>query len=132
MIKNILFAAAVAASIGCVAPPAVATVFGSVWVAPPVAQDEVAPSPRPGYVRAPGYWDWRRNRHVWVAGSWEPECRGYSYNAAQWQQHDGRWSLRREEWVRGEPVIAPQPRPFPPVPRLYSPPLMEATGSPHS
>ena len=132
MIKKMLFAAALAASMGCVALPAAAAVSGAVWVAPPVLRQGAVPAPAPGYVWASGYWDWRRNRHVWVAGSWVPERRGYSYNAPQWQQHDGRWSPRRGEWVRGEPVIVPQPRLFPPVPRGYGPPVMEAPGSPHS
>ena len=100
MIKRLILAAAILASMAGVAIPSAAAVF--VRVEPPAPRAEVAPLPRRGYVWAPGYWDWRRNHHVWVAGSWVRERRGYRYNAPQWQQRDDRWYLERGRWARGD------------------------------
>ncbi|WP_432377347.1 YXWGXW repeat-containing protein [Duganella sp. P38] len=41
-----------------------------ITVAPPPPRYERIPAPRAGYIWAPGYWDWRGNRHEWVGGSW--------------------------------------------------------------
>lgn len=52
-----IFGAIVASAIGATALPALAAVY--VDVAPPSPREEVIPTPRHGYVWAPGYWDWR-------------------------------------------------------------------------
>ena len=38
---------------------------------PPPPVYEVVPAPRAGYIWAPGYWDYERNRHIWRKGHWE-------------------------------------------------------------
>ena len=101
MIKQALFAALVAASLGSVAVPASAADIGlSINIAPPAPRYEVVPAPRPGYVWAPGYWNWQHNRHVWVAGSWARARPGYVYAQPAWVDRGGRWELQRGGWNR--------------------------------
>jgi WXXGXW repeat (2 copies) len=73
-------------------------------VAPPVPYVEVVPSYRHGYVWVPGYWDWRADRyggrHVWIAGTWVRERRGYAYVPHQWVHRDGYWVQSRGRWDR--------------------------------
>lgn len=68
--------------------------------APPPPRVEVVPAPRPGYLWAPGYWDWRGGRHYWVRGNWVRERRGYAYHHPEWVQEGGRWHLNHGGWVR--------------------------------
>jgi hypothetical protein len=98
MIRKILMAAAVAATLGSITAPVAAAVY--VKVAPPEPRSEVVPAPRRGYTWAPGYWDWRGNRHVWVAGHWVKERRGYAYHEPRWVERDGRWMQERRGWQR--------------------------------
>ena len=72
---------------------------------PPAVRYERAPAPRAGYVWAPGYWDWRGNRHAWVSGHWVRERPGYVYYAPNWRYDDGRWRLHRERWDRGNRYV---------------------------
>jgi hypothetical protein len=103
MIKKILLATALAAAFTGVTVPAVATAAVIVvHTAPPAPREEVVPAPRHGYVWAPGYWDWRNNRHVWVKGTWVRERRGYVYHQPEWREHDGRWEMTRGSWARGD------------------------------
>ncbi|MQR00002.1 YXWGXW repeat-containing protein [Glaciimonas soli] len=69
--------------------------------APPPPRYEVVPVPRPGYIWAPGYWDWVGGRHVWRTGNWARARPGYQYNRPQWVQHGGRWELNRGGWAQG-------------------------------
>ena len=73
-----------------------------IGVPPPVPVYEVVPAPRPGYVWAPGYWDYRGHNHVWVKGRWVRERPGYVYFAPQWRHDRGRWHLQREYWGPAE------------------------------
>ena len=98
MMKKLLIAALVAGSFGSVAIPASADVL--VRVAPPAPRVEVVPEARRGYTWAPGYWDWKRGRHVWVKGHWVRERKGYVYNAPTWEEHNGRWRMHRGAWAR--------------------------------
>ena len=98
MMKKILLASAVVAAMGSVTVPAQAAVF--VEVAPPPPRVEVMPAPRRGYTWAPGYWDYRGNRHAWVAGHWERERVGYAYVPHAWVERDGRWYMERHGWER--------------------------------
>ncbi len=100
MIKKVLFVSMIAASVGGTAIPAAAAVY--VQIGPPAMRVETVPAPRRGYVWAPGYWNWRSNHHVWVAGSWMRERPGYAYHSPKWVQHDGRWSQERAGWSRGD------------------------------
>src|SRR4029079_7093102 len=88
MIKKVLFASMMAASVGGIAVPAAAAIY--VQLAPPEMRAEAAPAasavyvqvalperrveavpaPRVGYVWARGYWNWRGNHHVWAGGTW--------------------------------------------------------------
>ena len=101
MMKKLLLAAMVAASLGAVAPAtSAATVY--VQVAPPPAREEVMPQPRRGYAWVPGYWNWRNHQHVWVGGRWMRERPGYRYQGPQWREHEGRWMIERGRWSRGD------------------------------
>jgi hypothetical protein len=100
MMKKLLLAAMLAGSLGTVTLPATsATII--VHNAPPPPRHERVPAARRGYVWAPGYWDWRGNRHVWVKGNWQRERRGYAYHQPRWEQHNGKWQMNRGGWVRG-------------------------------
>jgi hypothetical protein len=100
MIKKILFATMIAASMGGIATPAAAAVDVFVQVAPPPMRYEAVPAPRNGQVWAPGYWDWRNNSHVWHAGNWERDRPGHHYQPTQWQERDGRWHREPSRWDR--------------------------------
>ncbi len=70
--------------------------------APPQPAEESMPAPREGYVWAPGYWDWRENRHAWAKGHWVKARPGYRYVGPRWVQDQGRWNLYAENWVKDE------------------------------
>jgi hypothetical protein len=74
---------------------------GYVAVAPPPPRYERVPHPRPGYVWSPGYWDWRGNRHEWVAGYWIAERPGYAYYEPRWVEREGHWRREEGRWERG-------------------------------
>ncbi len=101
MIKPILFATLMGASLGAVTP-SMAAIDIYVQVAPPAPRYEPVPPPRRGYVWVPGYWDWRNQRHVWVGGTWARERPGYHYEHSRWVERDGRWGLERGNWRRGD------------------------------
>jgi len=89
-----------AGALGSVVAPAVsATVI--IQNAPPPPRAERVPPSRRGYVWAPGYWDWRGHRHVWVKGGWMRARPGYSYHQPRWEQQDGKWRMDRGSWVQG-------------------------------
>jgi len=96
--KKTLIAALLASSIGAVALPAAAEIY--VNIAPPAPRYEVVPAPRAGYVWAPGYWDWRGHRHVWVRGHWERERHGYYWHPNRWIERDGHYVLEKGRWDR--------------------------------
>ena len=101
MIRKILTAAMIAASLGGIAvatPAAALNIY--VQTAPPPARYEVVPDERRGYTWAPGYWNWRNERHQWVAGSWVHDRPGYRYHEAKWEQHDKGWQMNRGGWKR--------------------------------
>jgi len=100
MIRKILLAAMLAASIGSVTVPASAAII--VQVAPPPLREEVAPSPRRGYVWVAGHWGWRNQHHQWVKGTWIRERRGYVYNQPTWVEREGRWHMESGSWRRGD------------------------------
>jgi hypothetical protein len=70
-----------------------------IGVAPPAPVVEYAPPPRPGYVWAPGYWDWHRDRHVWIGGHWVVARPGYYWVPDRWV-HSGRyWRHQHGHWA---------------------------------
>ena len=100
MIKKTVMAAIVAASLLAVAAPTVADTY--VRIAPPPPREEMVPGHRPGYVWAPGHWEWRNNHYRWASGVWVRERRGYNYNPHTWVERDGRWYMERGRWQRGD------------------------------
>lgn len=90
-----------ALALGAIASPvASARVYVDIDRAPPPARVEVVPAARAGYIWAPGYWDWRGHRHVWVNGSWVRERRGYHWAPHGWVEREGRWHFNRGRWER--------------------------------
>ena len=71
-------------------------------MAPPPVRYEVVPAPRHGYTWSPGYWNARGQRHVWQAGHWEKDRRGYHFAQPTWTQHNNRWQLERGRWNKGD------------------------------
>ncbi len=61
---------------------------------------EVVPATRAGFVWGPGYWEWRRHKHFWVAGHWVRHRPGYVYVPARWVERDGRWHYYGGAWNR--------------------------------
>lgn len=103
MFRQALLAAVVAASFGGFAAPAVAApVVVAINVGPPAMRFEAVPAPRRSYEWHPGYWNWRHNRHVWVAGTWVRVRPGYVYVQPPWVDRGGRWELQHGAWSRGD------------------------------
>lgn len=92
--------AAVALSLAAISAPAVAQVDFELRFGPPEPRYEILPAERPGYVWAPGYWDWRNGDWVWVRGHWVRERPNMYYRSSRWEERDGRWVFRRGGWYR--------------------------------
>ena len=67
---------------------------------PPPPRYERVPSPRKGYIWAPGYWNWNGHRHVWTDGHWERARSGYAYQNASWYQDGHGWHLNKGHWKK--------------------------------
>lgn len=80
--------------------PSVAQAQIVVQVAPPPPRYERVPPPRRGQVWAPGHWEWRGHRHVWVQGHFLRARPGYAYREPRWDQRGDRWEMRRGGWDR--------------------------------
>ena len=98
--KKLILGSLVAATLAASAMPAAARTDIVVNVAPPPVRYEVVPAPRVGYVWVPGYWEWRRHRHVWIGGHWTRHRPGYVYAPAAWVERDSRWYYRGPRWDR--------------------------------
>ena len=92
------------ASLGGISVPMAANADVGVYfnIAPPLVRYEAVPAPRPGYLWAPGYWNAKHDRHVWQAGHWERDRKGYYYAQPTWTQHDNRWQLEHGGWNKGD------------------------------
>ena len=101
--RKLLLGAIVASTFAAIAPTAQAAVEVYVNTPPPAVRYEVVPSARAGYVWAPGYWNWRNNRHVWAKGHWERERTGYFYHPHRWTERENRWYYERSRWDRNRP-----------------------------
>lgn len=102
MFKKSLMAALLAAGSVLTLAPTIANAQYSavVRVAPPPPLQEVVPADRPGFVWAPGHYDWRDNQYVWIRGHWMPRREGYVYREPRWiQRPDGDWALIGGDWV---------------------------------
>lgn len=69
--------------------------------APPAPIYERVPVARPGYVWAPGYWEWRGRRHDWIPGHYIAARPGYVYAPPSWHKRSGRWYMEPSRWDRG-------------------------------
>lgn len=87
-------------SVQFTSPPQVQPLVNVQYAPPPPARFERVPPPRQGYVWAPGHYEWRGNRYVWMRGTWVRARPGYVYRAPQWRERDGRWVYRRGDWDR--------------------------------
>jgi WXXGXW repeat (2 copies) len=83
-----------------VAPPMVSAAGIYVNIEPPALRHEEIPTLRHGYVWAPGYWNYRSNKHVWVSGRQIRERRGQTWNSPRWEQDGTRWHYREGNWDR--------------------------------
>ncbi len=101
MKPNRLIAATLVTLAAAAALPTQAGVRLDVDIAPPAPREEVVPEPRPGYVWAPGYWNYDGRQHVWVGGHWIHERRGQHWVADRWDQRDGHYHHERGHWERG-------------------------------
>ena len=100
--RKTLFAGAMVAALSSFAIPAVAEVGVYIDLAPPAPRYEHFDA-RPGYVVAPGYWDYNNNQHQWVAGHYVAEKKGHHYEGDRWVQHDNnKWTRQQGGWVRDE------------------------------
>ena len=99
--RTTLAAAFALVSLGTLATvPTAAQAQVYVQIAPPPPRYERVPPPRPGYVWAPGRWDYRGHRHVWVNGNYIRARPGYAYRSPAWEQRGERWEMRRGGWDR--------------------------------
>lgn len=97
-VKRVLLAVAL---VGAMTSPSFAATYFDldINVGPPAARYEAVPVARPGYVWAPGHWEWDRGRHIWVGGMWVAERPGYRWVSAKWIHHGNRWGYTRGTWV---------------------------------
>ena len=80
----------------CAAPGAVVVRYGP----PPPRYAVVGVPPRPGYVWAEGFWDWRGGGYVWAPGRWmRPPRPGAVWVPGAWAERPHRgWVFRRGYW----------------------------------
>ncbi len=71
---------------------------------PPPPRMERVPAQRPGYVWAPGHYEWRRGAYVWMGGHWVRARSGYAYAAPVWVQRGGQWVYQPGRWDRDRGV----------------------------
>ena len=119
-IKSALLAATVAVgSLAGLALPTAAQAQGYISVqigTPPPPRMEVVPAARPGWVWAPGHYEWRHGNYVWTRGYWVRERPGYAYVAPAWSSRGDRWVYQAPRWdprprhVNAPPRYAPPPR----------------------
>jgi len=104
--KKLVITAGTAAllSLGAFVLPATAQaqVGISVQIGPPPPVQEVVPAPRPGYVWAPGHYEYNHNRYEWRKGNWMAERPGYAYHSADWVERNGRWYYSQGRWDHDE------------------------------
>lgn len=97
MQRKTLLAAAFAASLLGFGAAAQAQV--AITIAPPAPRYEAVPAARPGWVWAPGHYQWRHGEYVWVGGNWMRERAGYEYREPRWvQRGNGEWTMVGGNW----------------------------------
>jgi hypothetical protein len=93
-----LLGAIVASTLSAIPVVAHAQIY--VQFEPPAPRHEVVPSPRVGYVWAPGHWAWRNGDWRWIPGHYVREKRGYYWHPGHWVERDGRWAFVQPGWRR--------------------------------
>ncbi|MBK6866846.1 MAG: YXWGXW repeat-containing protein [Burkholderiales bacterium] len=77
---------------------------------PPPPRYEVVPAARPGWVWAPGHYEWVHNNHIWRRGHWVQARPGHVYVPAAWRAQGQRWVYQPPRWD-ARPVRAVQTAP---------------------
>ena len=73
----------------------------TITVAPPAPRHEVVPAARPGWVWAPGHYEYNGGQYAWNEGRWMRERSGYEYREPRWvQRGNGDWVLVGNSWER--------------------------------
>lgn len=106
LFPRLLLAAALlaGATLGLALPKAAqAGTYISVQVGPPPLPVEVVPAARPGYVWAPGFYEWRAQRYHWRPGHWVRARLGQVYVPARWHAAGSRWEYRPAHWRASAP-----------------------------
>ena len=84
--------------------PVAAQISISIDLAPPAPRYEVMPAPRPGYIWAPGHWNWNGREYAWMPGRWEQVRAGYRFVPERWERYDDngreRWRFVASRWDR--------------------------------
>jgi hypothetical protein len=82
--------------------PATTVAPGTIVVtqAPPTVQQEtVLARPSAQHVWIPGYYTWRDNRYVWIAGRWEMPPRSDAvWVAPRWERESGGYRFYEGYW----------------------------------
>jgi len=100
MSKAALLILCAAGSLGIAPTLATAGVGIDINIAPPPPRVEVVPAPRPGFIWAPGFWDYRGRAHVWVPGHFVRARPGYHWVPDRWDPRGPRWHHERGHWER--------------------------------
>ena len=102
LMKKLVLASAAALTLAGVSSAAQARTDVGVYLnfGPPAPIYEPVPAVRVGYAWVPGYWDWRYNRHHWVAGHYVRARPGYTYYAGNWVRTGGRYHYAAPHWAR--------------------------------
>ncbi len=80
------------------AAPALADVY--VRIGPPAPRYEAVPVLQPGWVWAPGYWNWNGHRCVGGRAAREPRHRAHLWVPHRWDERAGRRRMDRGHWDR--------------------------------
>jgi hypothetical protein len=111
MNRKTLLAAALAggalmglSSVAQAVPAVVASAPSHIIVqAPPTPIYEATPAAREGWAWAPGHYEFRDGRYVWLSGRWIQDRPGWDWQEARWlQRPDGSWYLVGGQWVRSD------------------------------
>ena len=101
MIKKVILAAMLAASLGSLVTPAYSAKDRGVRIAPPPPREEVVVDRR-GHVWVPGHWEYKNGKYKWKKGHLVKARRGYHYAEPTWVERDGRWYREGGTWRRGD------------------------------
>ncbi len=114
-IKSLLLAVTVAAGglAGLAVPTAAsaqAYISVQIGMPPPPPRYEVVPAARPGWVWAPGHYEWLHDNYIWRRGHWVQARSGHVYVPANWRAQGRHWVYQPPRWD-ARPVRAARPAP---------------------